>query len=117
MTDYIVSNQIRCLFCGDEPYSTTRHNYKTCKCGKVAVDGGQAYLRRAFVADMAPDECYKDISIVISQKAINMIVDELEKTAQRGVNTYGLACAALRALRDSGEKITFGEEDDERTHH
>ena len=42
----LVVNKIRCNKCGDEIESTYRHNYRSCKCGAVAVDGGLDYLRR-----------------------------------------------------------------------
>ncbi len=42
----IIVNKIRCLKCGDEIESTHRHDFKFCKCGSVAVDGGKDYLRR-----------------------------------------------------------------------
>jgi hypothetical protein len=42
----ILKNKIRCNKCGDEIESTNRHDFKFCKCGAVAVDGGLDYLRR-----------------------------------------------------------------------
>jgi hypothetical protein len=39
-------NRIRCRKCGDIIESKTRHDYVTCKCGAVAVDGGSSYIRR-----------------------------------------------------------------------
>lgn len=42
----IVINRIRCKKCGDVIESTYRHDFKDCKCGAVAVDGGTDYLRR-----------------------------------------------------------------------
>lgn len=42
----IVINRIRCKKCGDVIESTYRHDFKDCKCGAVAVDGGKDYLRR-----------------------------------------------------------------------
>lgn len=39
-------NRIRCKFCGDIITSTHRHDFKWCKCGRVAVDGGHDYRRR-----------------------------------------------------------------------
>lgn len=42
----ILVNKIRCNKCGDEIESTHRHDFKFCKCGAVAVDGGLDYLRR-----------------------------------------------------------------------
>ena len=42
----IIINKIRCNKCGDEIESTHRHDFKFCKCGAVAVDGGKDYFRR-----------------------------------------------------------------------
>lgn len=42
----IIINKIRCKKCGDIIESTYRHDFKFCKCGTVAVDGGKDYLRR-----------------------------------------------------------------------
>ena len=42
----IISNKIRCRKCGDVIESKTVHDFKFCKCGAVAVDGGHEYLRR-----------------------------------------------------------------------
>ena len=42
----ILVNKIRCKKCGDVIESTHRHDFKCCKCGSVAVDGGKDYLRR-----------------------------------------------------------------------
>ena len=42
----IIENKIRCKKCGDVIESTHRHDFKFCKCGAVAVDGGKDYLRR-----------------------------------------------------------------------
>ena len=39
-------NKIRCKKCGDVIQSEDRHDFKICKCGAVAVDGGRDYLRR-----------------------------------------------------------------------
>ena len=44
--EIIIRNAIRCNHCGDVIESTFRHDYKTCRCGCVAVDGGHDYLRR-----------------------------------------------------------------------
>ena len=42
-------NKIRCKRCGDIIESKTVHDFKFCKCGAVAVDGGTEYLRRCFI--------------------------------------------------------------------
>lgn len=44
----IIKNVIRCNHCGDVLESAYTHDFKTCKCGTVSVDGGHDYLRRCF---------------------------------------------------------------------
>lgn len=55
-------NKIKCLFCNDIIESKTVHDYKRCKCGKVAVDGGTEYLKRMFPGGMNIDDCFEDMS-------------------------------------------------------
>lgn len=42
----ILKNAVRCNLCGDVIESTHRHDFKTCSCGRVSVDGGLDYIRR-----------------------------------------------------------------------
>lgn len=44
----ITKNVVKCKICGDIIESTYRHDFVTCSCGNVSVDGGHDYLRRAF---------------------------------------------------------------------
>lgn len=56
----IIRNAIRCNHCGDVIESSYRHDFKTCSCGRVSVDGGHDYLRRCFVNSPAD---YSDLSV------------------------------------------------------
>ncbi len=56
----IIRNAIRCNHCGDVIESIHRHDFRTCSCGCVSVDGGHDYLRRCFVNSPAD---YTDLSI------------------------------------------------------
>jgi len=47
MTESILSNKAQCRKCGDIIESKHRHDFRSCKCGAISVDGGKAYLRRA----------------------------------------------------------------------
>ena len=42
----ILCNRIKCKKCGDIIESKNRHDFVTCKCGSVTVDGGDSYLKR-----------------------------------------------------------------------
>lgn len=59
----IVSNKIQCKHCGEIIESTSVHNFVSCKCGKVAVDGGKDYLKRC-----GNKEDYIELSITKSTK-------------------------------------------------
>lgn len=41
-------NRIKCKHCNDIIESFDQHDFKWCKCGKVAVDGGLLYGKRLF---------------------------------------------------------------------
>ena len=43
----IIHNRARCKRCGETIESTFRHDFVSCKCGAIAVDGGTDYLRRS----------------------------------------------------------------------
>lgn len=43
----IVSNRVRCLECNDVIESLTRHDFVTCTCRNVSIDGGREYLKRS----------------------------------------------------------------------
>ncbi len=44
--EIIIVNRARCVRCNTVIESTYRHDFVTCACGAIAVDGGRAYLRR-----------------------------------------------------------------------
>ena len=44
----IIENSAKCLKCGDKIVSKHRHDYVTCSCGNISVDGGLDYCRRSF---------------------------------------------------------------------
>lgn len=37
-----------CLICDTNLYSESRHDFKSCPCGHIFVDGGTDYLRYGF---------------------------------------------------------------------
>ena len=44
----VTHSAVYCLDCGTIIYSRTRHDFRFCKCKKVAVDGGFDYLKVSF---------------------------------------------------------------------
>ena len=41
----IIANKIKCNKCGEVIESKTVHDFKFCKCGTVAVEGGHLRLK------------------------------------------------------------------------
>jgi hypothetical protein len=48
MANRIIRNAARCKKCGDVIESKHRHDFVSCKCGAIAVDGGTDYIRWIF---------------------------------------------------------------------
>jgi hypothetical protein len=101
----IVQNAVNCLSCGDLIVSKHRHDFVTCTCGAVSVDGGQEYLRR--VGDFAnsvelswslPDELYRSCA------------DAVEEARNTGRNKFGIANAVMRTLREAGKIVADHEQ-------
>lgn len=93
----ILSNQIKCNKCGDVIYSAHVHDFKTCSCGAVSVDGGMDYLRRC--GDWKDME---DMSILITDKLYKDLEHALEWCENTGRNYRGVICTIARVLRDHG---------------
>jgi len=61
-TKVLKRNRIRCKNCGDIIESKHRHDFVTCSCGNVHVDGGLAYLRVGWPGDgKDPSDYFEDL--------------------------------------------------------
>ncbi|WP_335510883.1 DUF7695 domain-containing protein [Bacillus sp. JJ722] len=60
--EVLVKNIIKCKSCNDIIESTHRYDFKYCKCGKVAVDGGLDYAKRVF-PNMPMEDWFEDLSV------------------------------------------------------
>lgn len=95
----IISNQARCHACGGEPFSTHRHDFASCECGNIAVDGGTSYLRRV----MATGASYTNLSIVISNEAFSDIRTKLDDALNENVfDKKSMASLTLALLKEWG---------------
>ena len=58
-------NAVKCLKCNDIIESNTVHDFRTCSCGAISVDGGHNYLRRCgkeeYMEDMSEVEEVEDL--------------------------------------------------------
>ena len=103
----ILSNQVRCLKCGDTPFSTHRHDFRSCSCGAIAVDGGMDYLRRT--GDLT---AYEDMSIEFPDESAKIIVRALDQVIGDGTDysPASLLMAVERSLIAEGIEVDRSKE-------
>ena len=102
----IVQNALICGKCGDYIFSAHRHDFKYCKCGAVAVDGGMEYLRRVGDFASATEKSYS-----LPNDLIDKATKAVEWGKETGRNNFGIALAVIRAIYDADRLIT-GEDND-----
>jgi hypothetical protein len=52
----ILKNAAECPLCHDVIESVHRHDFVSCSCGSISVDGGKEYTRRMFKTGVFPIE-------------------------------------------------------------
>ena len=57
MTKKLIKNKWKCLYCNDIIESKHQHEYTTCKCGAMSIDGGTSYIRLVGDLDMMENMC------------------------------------------------------------
>ena len=103
----ILSNQVRCNKCGDEPFSAHRHDFKSCECGAVSVDGGMDYLRR--VGDFADAT---DMSIEIPDEAGRAAIAAANQGLEDAVTPGSLSVLVITALGEHGVSYAWPVDDE-----
>lgn len=98
----IIQNAVICNMCDDFIFSKTRHDFVSCKCGNISVDGGQDYLRRVGgirekLEDGRPS--YTDMSWELPDELYRACAVAVKEAEDTGRNHIGMANAVLRTLR------------------
>lgn len=63
---HIVKNEVKCDHCKYIIESTDIHDFKTCSCGMVSIDGGYDYLKRV----VKDNTTYEDLSVLVDDEYI-----------------------------------------------
>jgi hypothetical protein len=50
---------LKCPKCGDIIFNRAHHDFHSCSCGAISVDGGFEYFRCLFAEDIDPPESFK----------------------------------------------------------
>lgn len=104
----IVQNAVICNKCDDFIVSKHRHDFVTCKCGNISVDGGQEYLRRAGVG--ISDRSYTNMSWELPESVYKECAFAVNDALETNRNAYGIANAVMRKLREADRIIADGEQ-------
>lgn len=85
-------NKARCKLCGDVLESKFRHDFVTCSCTSLSLDGGLAYRRVLWKGgeyDEVVDDILEEITPIDVQKTANLSAKErdLEQAYYRALYT------------------------------
>ena len=105
---HIISNQAECRICGEVIYSSSRHDYVTCRCGAISVDGGNAYLRHGW----QQEGDFIDMSLTMDKGDFDAIL-AYTKEMYKSRNELGILYGVMRAIRDQGYELVKKEESSE----
>lgn len=104
----IYSNKIRCNHCGDIIESMSVHDFKTCSCGTVSVDGGKSYLKRSF--KNSPND-FEDLSDCVTiELSICPICEEEVSFGKNPDGTNHIFCCHCH-LKFEGSEWNMSEEE------
>jgi hypothetical protein len=104
----IIENRVVCHTCGEDIFSKNRHDFVTCTCGAISVDGGQAYLRR--VGSAVTRGTYTDMSWELPDELYNACAAAVEDAINTNRNKFGIANAVMRKLREAGRVVAEHEQ-------
>ena len=104
----IIQNAVTCLGCGDFIVSKHRHDFVTCTCGNISVDGGQSYLRR--VGSSLAEGTYTDHSWELPDDLYEDCAEAVQEAIDTNRNKFGIANAVMRKLREAGKIVADHEQ-------
>lgn len=79
-TEKTIVSTIQCPSCNDVIFSRSRHDYRPCSCGSVAIDGGFDYVRISSKVGIPK----------VIQKTVNVNKTDLYKDWNYQFDKYGI---------------------------
>lgn len=74
---------IQCPECNELVYSRARHDFRSCSCGTVSIDGGSDYTKVSYNPDVISEPVIKAVEI----KATKV---ELYKDWNKRIDKFGI---------------------------
>lgn len=97
----IIQNMAKCKKCGDEIFSKNKHDFVSCKCGSISVDGGMEYIRR-----VGNPENIEDMSYSLKDEIVTEMKDAITWSRDNNRNDLGIVLAICRVLKKHNRLIT-----------
>ena len=97
----IISNSATCRKCKDFIFSRHVHDFVTCKCGAISVDGGQDYFRR-----VGEPVDFNESSFSLDDEVVFAARDAAKWARENGRNDMGFANAVIRSLDANARLIS-----------
>jgi len=92
----IIQNEAQCKKCDEIIWSAHVHDFKSCRCGAISVDGGMSYLRRC-----GNPAGVIERSMSMDDAHLASVVKAVETMRKTGRNDLGIALGVIRSLRDN----------------
>lgn len=92
----ILQNQVRCKKCNETISSSHRHDFITCRCSAVSVDGGYDYLKRC--GDI---ENWEEQSIFIDDNLGWLLIEQITY-AMGDADAFSILRSMCDVLREKG---------------
>ena len=73
---------VKCPKCGNVIFSRARHDFRSCSCGTISIDGGFDYTRVLFSPDIEPP---KPFPLEVEQTRKELYVDWNFSTDKFGI--------------------------------
>jgi hypothetical protein len=86
-------NSIRCNKCKEIIYSRSPHDFKTCSCGSISIDGGQEHIYRIIGEDYT-----------LGCLEIDITLKELYDDWNKMTNNYGCVDSLMEEYKSFKEQ-------------
>lgn len=92
----LLRSQLECPFCHDLIASLHRHDFQTCGCGGLSIDGGRDYLRVAYREDVG--------EILMAKDGMNNIDRSISIAGEHTKASAALALEIYKALWEESHR-------------
>jgi hypothetical protein len=110
MREKVLVNKAECAICHDVIESKHVHDFRSCGCGEISVDGGREYIRRAakHLSNII------ERSEIIEQPVSEWLADDVRKSKDVGYTIkqglrWGAVLGIELAIRNELSDLTVGQ--------